>query len=68
LELWVGQAGIGVSFSTIQQECWIEHLKGFLAGNLCKVDTEVDAVIDKTEVVTPNFSEEEIGSISEAAL
>jgi hypothetical protein len=43
-------------------------LKGFLAGNLCKVDTEVKVVINKTEVVTPNFSEEEIGSISEASL
>jgi len=32
------------------------------------VDTEVEAVIDKTEVVSPNFLEEEIGSISEAAL
>jgi len=43
-------------------------LKSFLAGNFCKLDTEVEAVIDRTEVVTPNFSEEEIGSISEAAL
>jgi hypothetical protein len=35
---------------------------------LRKVDTEVKAVIDRTEVVTPDFLEEEIGSISEAAL
>jgi hypothetical protein len=43
-------------------------LKGFLAGHLCKMDTEVEPVINKTEVVTPNFPEEEIGSISDAAL
>jgi hypothetical protein len=43
-------------------------LKGFLAGNICKVDTEVEDLIDRTEVVTIDFSEEEIGSISEAAL
>jgi hypothetical protein len=35
-------------------------LKGFLTGNFCKVVTEVEAVIDKIEVVTPNFSEEKI--------
>jgi len=49
-------------------EVWKEHLKGFLAGNFYKLDTEVNAVIDKIEVVTLNFSEEEIGSISKAAL
>ena len=52
----------------MQQEFCIEHLKGFLAGNLFTLDTEVEVLIDKAEVVTPNFSEEEIGSISEAAL
>ena len=46
------------------REFCIEHLKGILAGNLCKVVTEVEAVI----FLTQNFSEEEIGSISEAAL
>jgi len=39
-------------------------LRGVLAGNFVKTET----VIDKTEVVTPNFSEEEIRSISEAGL
>ena len=52
----------------MRREFWIEHLKDFLTRNLYKVDTEVEAVIDKTEVVTPNFSKVEIGSISEAAL
>jgi len=52
----------------MRREFLIEHLKGFLAGNLCKVDTEVEAVTDRTKVVTPNFSEEEIGSILEATL
>ena len=42
--------------------------RGFRAGNLREVDTEVEAVIDRTEVVIPDWSEEEIGSISEAAL
>jgi hypothetical protein len=45
----------------MRREFRIEHLKGFLAGNLYKVDTEVEAVIEMTEVVTPDFSEEEIG-------
>ena len=45
----------------------MEHLKGFLAGNLCKVDTGIEAVIDRTEVVTPNFSEEEMKLISETS-
>jgi hypothetical protein len=35
---------------------------------LREVDTEVEAVIDRTEVVIPDFSGEEIGSISEAAV
>ena len=30
------------------------------------MDNEVEAVIDRTDVVTPNFSEEEIGSILES--
>ena len=54
--------------STIRRESSIEHLKVFPAGNFCKMDTAIEAVIDWTEVVTPNFSEEEIGSTSEAAL
>ena len=68
MELWVGQAGIRISLSTKRREFYKENLKSFLGGNLCKVDTEVEAVIDKTEVVTPHFSKEEIGLISEAAL
>jgi len=31
--------------------------KSFFAGNLCKVDTEVEVLIDKTDVITANFSE-----------
>jgi len=47
----------------MRRKFWIKHLKGFFAGNLCKVDTEVEAVVDKIEVLTPNFSGKEIGSI-----
>jgi len=54
--------------STIRREFWIEHLNSFIAENFCKVDTEVKAVIDRTQVVTPDFAEEEVQSISEAAL
>ena len=64
----MGQAGIGISLSTMRQEFRRKHLKSFLAGNMRKVDTEVEAVINRTEVVTPNISEGEIGSILEAAL
>ena len=38
-------------------------MKGFLAGNFFEVDTEVEDVIVKIEVETPNFTEEEISSI-----
>ena len=42
-------------------------LKRYWKKSLITYKYEVEAVNNKTEAVTPNFSEKEIGSISEAA-
>jgi len=49
------------------EELWMEHLKGFLAGNLFKVDNDVEVFIGEAKYVTPTFLELEIESISESA-
>ena len=49
------------------EEFWIEHMKGFLAGNLFTFGTQVEVLIGKAKYVTPSFSELEIESISGSA-
>ena len=59
------------SSDTILRGCCIGYLKAWyweIVQKSFKTYTEVETVIDKTEAVTPTFSEVEIESISEAAL
>ena len=53
--------------STIRREFRIKHLKGFLAGNLFKLYTELKVLIGEAKYVNPTFSELEIKSILESA-